>query len=230
MAALEYGSVQVDVAQADSTVVARYLLPLMLRKMASDGFVFTYPADPGRFSAPGCILASESYPLDLTTVNQNYIYNWTRDSAVTAIEIAEAQLPVAGAGSGPLIDYVTFARLCQSNAPTLAKASYTIEGQGRENWVEQNDGPALQTMAVLTGYADASGRRFGDRGQCGVRARLLPECKLQPLGGNLRAVVLHPRCSTAGSDPYLKGNALGITVPAGVDVVIAWLSQRLEDH
>lgn len=48
-------------------------------------------------------------------------------------------------------------------------------------------------MAVLTGYADASGRRFGDRGQCGVRARLLPKCKLQPLGGNLRAVVLHPR-------------------------------------
>lgn len=48
MPALKSGSVQADVAQADVTV-AQYLRPLMLRNIASDGFVFTDPADPGRF-------------------------------------------------------------------------------------------------------------------------------------------------------------------------------------
>ena len=234
MPALEYGSVQANVAQADLTVVARYLLPLMLRNIASDGFVFSDPADPRRFSVPGCILASPSYPLDLTTVDQNYVYNWTRDSAVTAIEIANAQLPVAGVGSGPLIDYVIFARLCQSNAPTLAKASYTIEGQWRENWVEQNDGPALQTIAVLAAYPqlDTATQAIAEAVIAANAAFVL--AYYQNANFNLweetfgqsfftRAVQLQ-----ALTD--LQANTLGIPVPAGVDVAVAWLIQRLQDH
>jgi glucoamylase len=122
-----YGLVEATPRTSDLVAIGQYLLPLMLRNMSSDGFVFTDPADAGWFSAPGCIIASPSFERDLTSVRQNYVFNWTRDAAVTAIEIAAAQQPVGDSGgSGPLGDYVAFASRCQTNAPTLARACFTI--------------------------------------------------------------------------------------------------------
>src|SRR5262249_51085435 len=121
-----YALVRPAVQQSDLAVLAQYMVPLMMRNMASDGFVFTDPANPEAFSAPGCIVASPSFDRDLATVTQNYVWNWVRDAAVTAREIAYARLPVAapgggagGGGSGPLCDYVSFAALCQSNSDAL---------------------------------------------------------------------------------------------------------------
>ncbi|MFX8832877.1 hypothetical protein ABTM77_20220, partial [Acinetobacter baumannii] len=77
---------------------------------------------------------------------------WVRDAAITAIEIAEAQSVLAPAGSDTLADYVRFAKLCQDHAtPTLGHACYTVAGQARP-WSEQNDGPAIQTIALLRLY------------------------------------------------------------------------------
>jgi len=70
------------VAHSDLTVIAGYLLPLMLRNIATDGLRFTDPADPGRVSLPGCIVASPSYSRDQADVSQDYVFNWTRDSAI----------------------------------------------------------------------------------------------------------------------------------------------------
>jgi glucoamylase len=108
---LKYALLKPAVQRNDLQVTAQYMLPLMLQNMASDGFVFSDSSAPGQLSGPGCIVASPSYTGDLSTVTQNYVYSWTRDAAVAAIEIALAHQPVGcGAGSGPLDDYVSFAR------------------------------------------------------------------------------------------------------------------------
>src|SRR5689334_4361908 len=125
---LSYRRVRFTAQRSSLEALAQYMIPLMLRNMSSDGFAFTDPNASGRFSAPGCIIASPSYDGDLATVTQDYVWNWTRDAAVTATEIALAGLPARpGGGSGPLDDYVGFAATCQRNAPGLDVACYTID-------------------------------------------------------------------------------------------------------
>ena len=130
------------------------MFSLMLRNMSSDGFAFADPLAAGAFSAPGCIIASPSFPADLGTVDQDYVFNFTRDAAITAVEIAAASMPTRpGEGVQPLIDYVNFARTCQNNSGsvTIGHATYTVEGQPQPR-TEQSDGPALQTLAILQAF------------------------------------------------------------------------------
>jgi len=124
---------QAGLRQSDLQAIAQHMYALMLRNIASDGFQFTDPADAGTFSKPGCIIAASSYPASLPGVDQDYIFNWARDAAITAIELAAASVPTRpGAGDQTLINYVTFAKTCQDNAtPTLAHACFTIDGRSR---------------------------------------------------------------------------------------------------
>jgi len=151
-------SPQISWSEAGLPKIAQHMFSLMLRNLASDGFLFVDPThpdpnDPQSFSLPGCIIAAPSFPANSPGMDQDYVYNWTRDAAITAMEIAAAKLPTApGSGVQPLIDYVNFAQTCQNDAtPSLALASYTIRGLSRQ-WTEQTDGPALQTLAILTAY------------------------------------------------------------------------------
>jgi len=73
--ALAYRSVAAASQQSDLATIAQHMFALMLRNVASDGFVFSDPANPGGFSRPGCVIASPSYPEDLAVVNQNYVFN-----------------------------------------------------------------------------------------------------------------------------------------------------------
>ena len=151
---LVYARVQAALPQSSLTAIAQHMFSLMLRNMSSDGFVFADPLAPGAFSAPGCIIASPSFPGDLGTVNQDYVFNFTRDAAIAAVEIAEASMPTRpGEGVGPLIDYVNFAQTCQNNSgsATIGHAAYTVEGQPTPR-EEQSDGPALQTLAILQAF------------------------------------------------------------------------------
>ena len=100
--AVEYRTVQPAVAQADLAAIAQHMFALMFRNVSSDGYAFADPTDPSQFSRPGCIIASPSYHASFPAVDQNYVFNWTRDAAVTAIELAAAELPT----NQPLIDYV----------------------------------------------------------------------------------------------------------------------------
>ena len=90
---LQYAVVQTALPQSSLTAIAQHMFPLMLRNMSSDGFVFADPLAPGNFSAPGCIIASPSFPGDLGTINQDYVFNFTRDAAIAAVEIAAASMP-----------------------------------------------------------------------------------------------------------------------------------------
>jgi glucoamylase len=228
-----YGLVAATVPSADLGAVAQYLLPLMLRNVSSTGFVFTDPADPTRFSAPGCIIASPSFELDLASVRQNYVFNWVRDAAVAATEIAEAHQPVWGGGSGPLIDYVSFAGACQQNAPTLARACFTIEGQPRD-WTDQNDGPALQTLAVMRSYhqldtpAQATAQAVVQRNLDFVMASYRsPSFNLweETFGQSFFTRSVQLRCLVE-----IRSNDLGFAVPNGVDQAVDWLARALQDH
>jgi glucoamylase len=149
MEPLQYRTVRVA-PQQNLATIAQHMFSLMLRNLSSDGYLFTDPTDPSQFSRPGCIIASPSYRASLPTVDQDYVFNWTRDAAITAMELAAADLPV----NQPLIDYVTFAQICQQGGSPIGYASYTIEGLQRPDWSEQTDGPALQTLAILQMYPE----------------------------------------------------------------------------
>ena len=152
---LVYARVKAALPQSSLTAIAQHMFSLMLRNMSSDGFVFADPLAPGSFSAPGCIIASPSFPADLADIDQDYVFNWTRDAAIATVELAAASIPARpGEGVQPLIDYVNFARTCQDNSGsrTVGQAAYTIEGQPRTDRGTQDDGPALQTLAILQAF------------------------------------------------------------------------------
>jgi glucoamylase len=127
---------------------------LMLRNVATTGWVLTDPS--GNRSRPGAIIASPSCPANTTDTTQNYVYNWTRDAAITAFEVAAAPAPWTGIAT--FDDYVSFAQTCQaaSVGPVpISRACYCINGTPRD-WSNQNDGPALQTMALLALWPNLS--------------------------------------------------------------------------
>jgi glucoamylase len=142
----------------DLTSLVPVMYTLMFRNIASDGFAFSDPAAPGdisRDSKPGCVIAAPSFPADTPGINEDYVFNWVRDAAITAMEVAKADMPTRPGGTvQTLNDYVTFADLCRSNAQpplTTGHACFTIAGDARP-WTEQNDGPALQSMTILAAF------------------------------------------------------------------------------
>lgn len=223
------------IVQADLQTTAQYMFELMMRNVASDGYVFSDPTNPSSFSQPGCVLASPSFPANTPGVDQDYVFHWVRDAAITALEIVAAKLPtVPGQGVQALIDYVTFAQICQCNAPpTMGHACFTIAGKPRP-WSEQNDGPALQTVAMLAAFdqLDAATQTIARA----VIAKNLDfllgvykECTYnlweEHCGQSFFARAAQLRCFQA-----IKGNTHDIAVPAGIDAAIAWLQDALASH
>jgi glucoamylase len=208
---------------------------LMLRNVSSDGFLFTDPADPASFSKPGCIIAAPSYPAEQPGVDQDYVFNWVRDAAITAMELAAAAIPTRpGAGVQPLIDYVNFAKICQDNAaPTLAHACFTIGGQPRP-WTEQADGPALQTLAMLQAFPQldkptqaVAKKVIGKNLAFLLGAFQDPTFNLweEHSGYSFFASAVQLRCLQA-----ISANSYGISVPAGIADAITRLTDALQGH
>jgi glucoamylase len=229
MPAPQYRTLRVA-PQPDLATIAQHMFALMLRNLSSDGYVFTDPTDPSQFSRPGCIIASPSYHLSLPTVDQDYVFNWTRDAAITAMELAAADLPT----NQPLIDYVTFARACQDSGSPVGYASYTIEGLQRPGWSEQSDGPALQTLAILQMYTelDSAAQALARQVIATNIGYLLDVYQWSTSnlweerdGYSFFARAVQLRCFAE-----LVGNSLGIPVPGGVAEAIGWLQSRVPEH
>jgi glucoamylase len=234
-AALPKARAQTALQQSDLQAIARHMYSLMLRNVASDGFQFTDPTDPTKFSRPGCIIAAPSFPANQPGVDQDYVFNWTRDAAITAMELAAAEMPTRpGAGVQPLIDYVNFAKICQDNAaPTLAHACFTIQGQPRP-WTEQADGPALQTLAMLQafGQLDKSTQALAKKIIAKNLAFLLAAYQDQTFnlweehsGYSFFATSVQLRCLRA-----ISSNTYGIAVPQGTADAVARLESALAGH
>lgn len=252
MAPLTYGRVQTAVQQSDLPAVAQHMFCLMTRNMSSDGFVFADPNPPGEFSVPGCIIAAPSYPTELSTVNQDYVYNWTRDAAVTAMEVAAAGLPTRpGESVQPLIDYVTFAQICQNSGaaapapstPAIDYGSFRIDGQFRlPPWSRQSDGPALQTIAVLRAFSQLDSLTqttaktvieanleylLGPDPVTGIPVYQSPTTNLweEKQGYSFFARAVQLRCFQ-----QVSSNTHSIPVPPGTADAITWLENALQNH
>ncbi|MDP9793765.1 glucoamylase [Catenuloplanes nepalensis] len=228
-------NVQAGVRRTDFRVIAQHMFSLMMRNVATDGFLFEDPVEPGRFSAPGCVIAAPSYPANSPGVDQDYVFNWTRDAAITAMELAAAGMPARpSAGVQPLEDYVRFAAICQGNAiPTLAHACFTVEGVSRP-WTEQNDGPALQTLAILQAFAQLDEPTQAIARQViGRNLDFLAEAYRQQTtnlweehaGYSFFARSVQLRCFRE-----ISANTIGITVPAGWQDATDWLQNALATH
>lgn len=218
----------------DLGAIAQHMFTLMMRNVTSDDYVVDEPVG-GAPSRPGCVIAAPSYPRHTPGVDQDYVFNWVRDAAITAMEIVAARIPpVSLGGAQSLIDYVSFARLCQQNAqPTLGHACFTVDGRPRP-WTEQSDGPALQTIALLQAYGrlDPATRAVADgviATNLGYLLGAYPNATFnlweehQGLSFFARSVQL--RCFRE-----IAANTLGIPVPAGVEAAVAWLADALGRH
>lgn len=94
-----------DVAPAADKVtfpaVAWHMFALMRRNLATDDFVFVDPGAAGTVSAAGATLASPTYPDPPVPAGQggpqDYLFNWVRDAAITALELAAPSAPLADA-------------------------------------------------------------------------------------------------------------------------------------
>lgn len=80
----------VTLAQPDKEAIAQPMFVLMVRHIASDGFVFTDPAIPQSFSQPGSIMAAPSFPDNTPGADQDYVFNRTVDSSMHPIGVAAA--------------------------------------------------------------------------------------------------------------------------------------------
>ena len=226
---LQYSTVTTSISQSNLTTLTPYLFWLMFRNVASDGFVFEDPIRSGVQSAPGCILASPSWENTQTHVTQDYVYNWTRDAAVVAIELANGTLPT----SQPLIDYVQFAQTCQTSGGDFDLASFLIDGSPR-SWSDQTDGPALQTLAILALFSQldaptqavanaliAANLNFLENAYQGKTVNLWEE----EYGYSFFARAVQLRCFQE-----ITANTLGIPVPGWLATAIPWLQNALQDH
>jgi hypothetical protein len=228
---LQYSAVRPSAAQAqpNPAAVAPYMFWLMFRNVASDGLVFEDPVHPGVLSQPGCVLASPSWENYATQVEQDYVYNWTRDAAVVAIELAAGPLAV----NQPLIDYVQFAQTCQNSGGDFDRASFLINGTPRA-WTDQSDGPALQTLAILAMYGqlDAPTQAVADtliaanlnflQGTYQGQTYNLWE---EEYGASFFARSVQLACFEA-----ITANAVGLPVPGWLATAITWLQDTLQTH
>jgi len=229
MGALEYSLARPAVAQSNLAAIAPYMFWLMFRNVTSDGLVFEDPVNAGVLSSPGCVLAAPSWENSATHVTQDYVYNWTRDAAIVAIELAAGPLP----SNQPLIDYVLFAQICQNSGGDFDRGSFLINGTPR-NWTDQSDGPALQTLAILQFYAQldaptqtvasaliAANLNFLQNAYQGETYNLWEEEN----GASFFARSVQLQCFLA-----ITANTLGIGVPGWLSTAIPWLENALEEH
>lgn len=223
----------IALARVDLQLVAQHMYTLMMRNVASDGFLLT---DSSRtlLSHAGCVIAAPSYPSEAPGTSQDYVFHWVRDAAITAMEMAAASLADPAAPAQPLIDYVTFSRTCFDDAqPTKGHACFTVDGRSRP-WSEQNDGPALQTLTILAAF------RLLDSPTQAVATQLVGDNLNFLLGAYERPTTNiweeHTGFSFFARSVQLKcfrevaANPHGIAVPDGVDKAIAFLESAIDRH
>jgi glucoamylase len=233
MGELSYGSVRPAAAQANLDTVAKYMFWLMFRNVASDGLVFDDPVNAGVVSSPGAVLASPSWENSATHVTQDYVYHWTRDAAIVALELAWAYSSGTLPDNQPLIDYVTFSQECQQSAGDFDRASFYIDAAQRP-WTDQTDGPALQTIALLAMY-----RQLDTPTQ--VIAAALINANLNYLEGAYQGQTYNlweeeygfsffARSAQLRCFQAIAANTIGITVPTWLPTALTWLTSALDSH
>jgi len=230
---LSYGVVRPRLTQPSPAALAPYLFWLMFRNVASDGLVFDDPVNAGIVSASGCVLASPSWENTATRITQDYVYHWTRDAAIVALELSAAYASGVLPDNQPLVDYVTFSATCQRSAGDFDRASFYINGTQRP-WTDQTDGPALQTVALLAMYSQL------DPGTQAIAAALI-DANLNFLSGAYQGQTFNlweeeygysffARSAQLRCFQAVAANAVGIAVPGWLPAALTWLASALDGH
>jgi glucoamylase len=231
--------------QTEVKAVKPYMLQLMLRNVATDGFTFVDPTTSSdrspRLSRPGCILASPSYPATLVRTDQDYVYHWTRDGAIAAVEMATNPMFLTPAGvCQQLCAYVAFSQLCQASGTTAGhfyRAAYQIDGTVRD-WSDQKDGPALQNIALVAALP-----RLDAASQATAKAiaqenlnRIVEDWDTddadffnaweEVMGASFFARAAQLRCL----QEIQSTNALGLVAPPGLVSAVTNLTDAIADH
>jgi glucoamylase len=228
------------------------MLSQMQRNIATACFVITDTSGASPLlSSRGCVIASPSYKgysRGVVPVDEDYVYNWTRDAAITVSEVlhsAPALMPTAVAVQ-TLTDYVGFADICQKSTPgDIGRGKYDVQGGGVA-WSSQSDGPALRVLTLLQEYSSLSPATQTLAQQ--VIAHDLA-CLLGPSpsagpgdttpwyktttfnqwedteGNCLFARAVQLRCFN-----QITTNTYGIAVPSGVSDAISWLMDVIPTH
>jgi glucoamylase len=221
----------------DPSAVAPYMFALMLRNVATPGFVTGDHNAIGNYAAPGCVLASPSWPLypgNVAPITQDYYFNWTRDAAIT-VSMVLSQAPTQAAAA-VLTSYVRFASLCQASGD-IGQAKYTPQG-GPTGASDESDGPALRVITILQGFADldVSTQALAKDVIAGDLHYILDNDRYRlgtvtlwedTFGQSIFARTVHLRClnRVLAADP-----AWGLSVPANAADAVTWLEQQLPTH
>ncbi len=230
-----YTHARADLAyeHVDLQRVAQHMYALMLRNVSSDGFPFT-DSTHQLVSLPGCVIAAPSYPANAPGISQDYVFNWVRDAALVALELNAASDPEPLQPDQALVDYVNFADQCQRTAaPTKGHACFTIEAQPRP-WSEQNDGPALQNVALLAMHDKLDPQAQQAAADLIARNLEFLLSVYQDMTTNLWeehiAYSFFARSAQLRCFREVAANTVGIPVPAGVAEAITWLENALTVH
>jgi glucoamylase len=111
------------------------------------GTTSNYISDEGVTSITGAMIASPSREEDPET-DQNYVYDWTRDSGLVIMEI-EQLVDDFHWLKAMLFNYYQFVRTSFQNSPFRDQAKWKIDGTRFVNWGLQGDGPATRILALL---------------------------------------------------------------------------------
>lgn len=132
--------------QEDVSTVLGYIYRNIIRE---DNIIAGVP------SIPGAIIASPSVPDDPET-DQNYRYDWTRDSALTMYELVSICSNPFFAGWKAKLEkvvenYIRFVTVVQKNSQQvpLGYARWNLDGTPSIGWSVQNDGPALRIITHI---------------------------------------------------------------------------------
>jgi len=232
-------------ASVNPSTVAPYMSSLMLRNIATFGFMIAdhnEPGNPGGYTAPGCVLASPSwpsYPGNVAPIIEDYVFNWTRDAAITMSAVlnqAPAQIRAAGA-SDLLASYVDFASTCQASGGDVGQAHYTPEG-GSTGSSDESDGPALRILTILQGFAGLNGptQTVARNVIAADLAYLLENSRYQNPTYNLwedtfgQSIFARSVQLAALNQVINLGPGLGIPVPPTAQAAATWLGQQLPLH
>ncbi len=230
---LSYTAARPTAGQPSPASLAPFMFWLMFRNMASDGLVFDDPVHAGIISAPGCVLASPSWENTATQVTQDYVYHWTRDAAIVALELSAAYTSGMLPDTQPLIDYVTFSATCQQSPGDFDRASFYINGTQRP-WTNQTDGPALATVALLAMYGQL------DTATQAIATTLI-NANLNFLSGVYQGQTFNlweeeygfsffARSAQLRCFAAITANTVGITVPSWLPAAMTWLTTALDGH
>ena len=250
-ARIDYARLRTEGDDSDLVEFAATAHVFARRNVAARAGAFHDANDPAVLAAAGCVIASPSYPAaDPGLTDQNYVFHWVRDAALTAMELSRAPATDAHGVDRTLCDYVAFSRVCQDSAVAAGEfflARFRVDGAAPTtswdgtaytgHWSQQKDGPALQSLSFVAAWphldaaaravATAVAQRNLDET---VRAWADDEGTVGPWEDVPGPSFFARAAQLRFLDEVATADVLGLVPPAGLDRARTGLRAALDTH